>query len=174
VCRFLCLVAIVIPLTGLRLIEKGGDWDRRNRLKVYRGIDLISIRQFKQGIYAPCVLPLTLLNHFTASDLLIDALSTFTATELISYPEFVGLCISSGAVSLGRVDLKKKVLDSPEVNAALPELPIWGDLVTSLYKCRYDKFFVALGSHFSIVSHETADLTLMLVHRQPPSSKTTS
>jgi hypothetical protein len=32
-----------------RLIEKGGDWDRRNRLKVYRGLHLISIRQFAKG-----------------------------------------------------------------------------------------------------------------------------
>ncbi|EPS98950.1 hypothetical protein FOMPIDRAFT_1125161 [Fomitopsis schrenkii] len=31
------------------LIEKGGDWDRRNRFKVYRGLHLLSIRQFKRG-----------------------------------------------------------------------------------------------------------------------------
>jgi 26S proteasome regulatory subunit N7 len=29
-----------------RLIEEGGDWDRRNRLKVYRGLYMLSIRQF--------------------------------------------------------------------------------------------------------------------------------
>jgi hypothetical protein len=32
-----------------RLIEKGGDWDRRNRLKVYRGLHLLSIRQFAKS-----------------------------------------------------------------------------------------------------------------------------
>ena len=32
-----------------RLIEQGGDWDPRNRLKVYRGLYLMSIRQFKAG-----------------------------------------------------------------------------------------------------------------------------
>jgi hypothetical protein len=38
-------------LTGCvrRLIEQGGDWDRRNRLKVYRGLHLLSIRQFAKG-----------------------------------------------------------------------------------------------------------------------------
>ena len=73
-------------------VEKGGDWDRRNRLKVYRGLHLLSIRQFKP-----------------ASALLIDALSTFTATELLSYNDFVSLTVISGALTLNRVDLKKKV-----------------------------------------------------------------
>ena len=74
------------------LIEKGGDWDRRNRLKVYRGLHLLSIRQFKP-----------------ASALLIDALSTFTATELLSYSDFVSLTVISSTLTLNRVDLKKKV-----------------------------------------------------------------
>lgn len=73
-------------------VEKGGDWDRRNRLKVYRGLHLLSIRQFKP-----------------ASALLIDALSTFTATELLSYNDFVSLTVISGTLTLKRVDLKKKV-----------------------------------------------------------------
>jgi 26S proteasome subunit RPN7 len=73
-------------------VEKGGDWDRRNRLKVYRGLHLLSIRQFKP-----------------ASALLIDALSTFTATELLSYNDFVSLTVIAGALTLKRVDLKKKV-----------------------------------------------------------------
>ena len=78
-----------------RLIEEGGDWDRRNRLKVYRGLHLVSIRQFKQG-----------------GELFIDALSTFTATELISYNNFVALTVVSNALALKRVDLKKKVRSS--------------------------------------------------------------
>ena len=76
------------------LIEKGGDWDRRNRLKVYRGLHLLSIRQFKP-----------------ASALLIDALSTFTATELLSYSDFVSLTVISSTLTLNRVDLKKKVCE---------------------------------------------------------------
>lgn len=78
--------------TLYRLIEEGGDWDRRNRLKVYRGLREVSIRQFKSG-----------------GELLLDALSTFTATELISYNDFVALAIIVNALTLKRVDLKKKV-----------------------------------------------------------------
>ena len=73
-------------------MEKGGDWDRRNRFKVYRGLHLISIRQFKRG-----------------GELLLDALSTFTATELLSYNDFVTYTIISNVLTLTRVDLKKKV-----------------------------------------------------------------
>ncbi|KAG2336277.1 hypothetical protein BDR05DRAFT_1015149 [Suillus weaverae] len=68
-----------------RFIEEGGDWDRRNRLKVYRGLHMISIRQLKAG-----------------GALLIHALSTFTTTELTTYNDFV-------ALTLKRVDLKKQV-----------------------------------------------------------------
>jgi len=42
-------------------------------------------------------------------ELLLDAISTFTATELLSYNDFVALTVIAGAVSLGRVELKKKV-----------------------------------------------------------------
>lgn len=75
-----------------RLIEEGGDWDRRNRLKVYRGLHAVSIRQFA-----------------TAGELLLDAISTFTATELISYNDFVALTIIINSLTLKRVDLQKKV-----------------------------------------------------------------
>lgn len=75
-----------------RLIDEGGDWDRRNRLKVYNGLYLVSIRQFKRG-----------------GELLLDALSTFTATELISYDDFVALTVIVNSLTLTRVDLKKRV-----------------------------------------------------------------
>jgi len=110
-------------------VDKGGDWDRRNRLKVYRGLHLLSIRQFKP-----------------ASALLIDALSTFTATELLSYNDFVSLTVISGTLTLNRVDLKKKIISAPEVISALPELPTLADTTKNLYDCHYDKFFVALAT----------------------------
>ena len=79
----------VLPFS---LVEEGGDWERRNRLKVYEGYHLLSIRNFKAG-----------------GALLLDALSTFTATELISYNEFVTLTVLSNTLSLPRTELKKEV-----------------------------------------------------------------
>ncbi|TFK47736.1 PCI-domain-containing protein [Heliocybe sulcata] len=111
------------------LIEKGGDWDRRNRLKVYQGLHLLSIRQFKPG-----------------GELFIDALSTFTATELLSYNDFVALTVVANTLTLTRPDLKKKIISAPEVIGVLPELPILADLTKNLYECHYDKFFLALAT----------------------------
>lgn len=75
-----------------RLIDSGGDWDRRNRLKAYQGIYLLSIRSF-----AP------------AADLLLDVLSTFTSTELMEFEDVVKYAVLAGSISLSRVDLKNKV-----------------------------------------------------------------
>ncbi|KAJ3483192.1 hypothetical protein NLI96_g6483 [Meripilus lineatus] len=110
------------------LVEQGGDWDRRNRLKVYRGLHLLSIRQFKRG-----------------GELLLDALSTFTATEILSYNDFVALTTIANVLTLKRVDLKKKLIGAPEVNQVLPELPNLSELIKSLYDSHYDKFFRALA-----------------------------
>lgn len=74
------------------LIESGGDWDRRNRLKAYEGLYLLSIRNFQTG-----------------AQLLLDTLSTFTATELIDYDDFVKLVVVAGTLTLERKELKKKV-----------------------------------------------------------------
>ena len=80
-----------------RLIDSGGDWDRRNRLKAYNGIYLLSIRSF-----AP------------AADLLLDVLSTFTSTELMEFEDVVIYAVITGSISLSRVDLKSKVPFSKE------------------------------------------------------------
>src|SRR5579862_8729356 len=76
-----------------RLIDSGGDWDRRNRLKAYQGIYLLSIRSF-----AP------------AAELLLDVLSTFTSTELMDFDDIVMYAVITGSISLSRVDLKTKVV----------------------------------------------------------------
>jgi 26S proteasome regulatory subunit N7 len=80
-------------LTESRLIDSGGDWDRRNRLKAYNGIYLLSIRSF-----AP------------AAELLLDVLSTFTSTELMEFEDVVMYAVLAGTISLSRVDLKEKVV----------------------------------------------------------------
>jgi hypothetical protein len=51
-------------LVGLQ----GGDWDRRNRLKVYEALSFIMSRNFSK-----------------AAELLLDCIATFTCVELTSY-----------------------------------------------------------------------------------------
>jgi 26S proteasome regulatory subunit N7 len=82
------------------LVESGGDWDRRNRLKAYTGLHYLTVR-----------------SHLQAAPLLLDSLSTFTSYELCSYSSLVIYAILAGSVSLKRVDFKSKVVDAPEIKA---------------------------------------------------------
>jgi 26S proteasome regulatory subunit N7 len=110
------------------LIDKGGDWDRRNRLKVYRGIYLISQRQFKEAI-----------------NYLLETLATFTSTELMEYKEFVRYTVLTAALSLSRPEFKKKIIDSPEILECIHELPHFNEYANSFYQCQYDLFFRSLA-----------------------------
>lgn len=131
------------------LVDSGGDWDRRNRLKSYTGIHLLGIRHFSD-----------------AAPLLLDSLSTFTSTEICSYSALVVYAVLAGMVSLNRVDMKRKVVDSAEVLAilgsksvAVTEGEVMADasitdregsehleqLVNCFYTCDYKTFFIALA-----------------------------
>ncbi|AEO64058.1 32edcf41-e506-4306-ab38-cc610fa06c07 [Thermothielavioides terrestris] len=84
------------------LVESGGDWDRRNRLKAYEGLFLLTVRSYN-----------------FAAPLLLDSLSTFTSYELCTYSNLVIYAVLAGSVSLKRVDFKSKVVDAPEIKAIL-------------------------------------------------------
>ncbi len=77
------------------LIEEGGDWDRRNRLKVYQGLYCVAIRDFKQ-----------------AAELFLDTVSTFTSYELMDYKTFVTYTVYVCMIALKRPDLREKVRSS--------------------------------------------------------------
>ncbi|MCJ1279673.1 hypothetical protein MMC21_007497 [Puttea exsequens] len=84
------------------LVDSGGDWDRRNRLKAYQGLHLLTTR-----------------SYHLAAPLLLDSLSTFTSYELCSYSSLVVYSVLAGSISLKRVDFKSKVVDAPEIRAIL-------------------------------------------------------
>ncbi len=52
------------------MMEEGGDWDRRNRLKVYEGLYSMAVRNFSK-----------------AADLFLETVSTFTSYELMDYKQ---------------------------------------------------------------------------------------
>jgi len=76
----------------IRLIDEGGDWDRRNRLKVYRGTYCMAVRDFKQ-----------------AASLFLDTVATFTSYELMDYKTFVTYTVFCSMIALSRPDLREKV-----------------------------------------------------------------
>ncbi|KAH3816789.1 hypothetical protein DPMN_118312 [Dreissena polymorpha] len=133
------------------LIDEGGDWDRRNRLKVYRGVYCMSVRDFKQ-----------------AATLFLDTVATFTSYELMDYQTFVTYTVLSSSIALERPKLREKVshntytilcssiaLERPklrekvvkgaEILEVLHSLPKIRSYLFSLYDTHYGEFFRSLA-----------------------------
>jgi 26S proteasome regulatory subunit N7 len=111
------------------LVEKGGDWERRNRLGVYRATYLLTIRQFKE-----------------AAELFLKAVATFNCYEMYSYEDFIFHTVVTSLIALDRVTLRKKVVKAPEILSVIHEIPNLEPFLTSLYKCKYGDFIRALSN----------------------------
>eukprot|EP00871_Galdieria_phlegrea_P004602 jgi/Galph1/5142/GphlegSOOS_G3687.1 len=114
------------------LVESGGDWERRNRLKVYEATYLIQKRDF-QG----------------ASKLFLDSLATFSAYELYSFARFIFYTIVSCLIAVGRPTLKSQVAASPEVLSCVSQIPNTFELLKGLLDCNYHLFMSSLLSLFT-------------------------
>jgi len=110
------------------LFDEGGDWERKNRLKVYEGLYCMSTRNFMQ-----------------AATLFLDSISTFTTYELFSYDTFIFYSVLTSTISLDRVSLKQKVVDAPEILTVIGKIPHLSDFMNALYGCQYKTFFVAFA-----------------------------
>lgn len=110
------------------LFEEGGDWERKNRLKVYEGLYCMSTRNFKK-----------------ATNLFLDSISTFTTYELFPYDTFIFYTVLTSIISLDRVSLKQKVVDAPEILAVIGKIPHLSEFLNSLYGCQYKSFFSAFS-----------------------------
>ena len=89
-----------------KLLEKGGDWERKNKLKVYGGIYNLITRDFS-----------------AAAKLFVDVLPTFNCPEVMSYETLVFYAVTTGLISLDRLTLRKKVIDSSEALVSLLKQP---------------------------------------------------
>ena len=87
------------------LVETGGDWDRRNRLKTYEALYLIMSRDIRG-----------------ASTLLLECVATFTATELFSYERFMFYAMITAIMALSRTQMRTKVVKNPQVGGILSEV----------------------------------------------------
>lgn len=106
-------------------LEKGGDWERKNKLKVYEGLFAIQTRDFKR-----------------AAELLVDATATFTATELMSMKNFILYCVITAMCGMSRNDLKKKVVSCPEILSVIPQWPQLKEFLHAYYYCNYSDFMM--------------------------------
>ena len=73
-------------------MEEGGDWDRKNRLKVYEGLYALTVRDFKVAA----------VNFF-------ETMATFTCAEVMDYHSFVKYAVFACMVSMDRSFLREKV-----------------------------------------------------------------
>ena len=110
------------------LCAKGGDWERKNRLKVYNALFLTATRQFSR-----------------AAELFLDSVATFTATELMPYTQCVFYTVTLAVVAIERPLLKSSVIDNPEILSVIDSLPHLRSYLNSLYGCRYSEFFAAFA-----------------------------
>merc|ERR1712070_1180828 len=104
-------------------LEKGGDWERRNKLRVYNGLFHLWTRDYKQ-----------------AATLFLEALATFTATELVSFSDFVFYTVMTSAVALDRATIRKKVIHSPEILSTINDKPPSKEFLDSYFNCQYQPF----------------------------------
>lgn len=104
-------------------LKKGGDWERKNKLKVYEGIFKMQTRDFEGS-----------------AKLFLDSVATFTATELVTFNEFIFYAVLISMIGLKRNDIAKKVISSPEILSAIHETPHMKEFLMSYYHCDYRKF----------------------------------
>lgn len=111
-------------------LGKGGDWERRNKLKAYEGIFLMINREWKQ-----------------AADLFLNVMPTFTATELVEFKDLIFYAVVLTMVSCDRPTMRQKLVNSPEVLSVINETPHLKEFMDSYFYCRYadfNKHFVAV------------------------------
>jgi 26S proteasome regulatory subunit N7 len=113
--------------TAHDMLASGGDWERRNRLKVYEGLHKMIIRDFSK-----------------AAELFLSALATFTCTELFDYERFIFYTTILSLVALDRATLREKVIKAPEILSVYDKIPHLPQLMNDLYESNYSGFFEAL------------------------------
>lgn len=110
--------------TCKQLVEEGADWDKKNKLKIFEGVYLMLIRDFKK-----------------ASELLLSSVATFTAIELLDYQEFIFYAVIMGLLTQDRATIKKEIIHSPDVLSVIRDIPHLKQFSESFYACEYKKFF---------------------------------
>merc|ERR1711976_178090 len=119
------------------LIDEGGDWDRRNRLKVYKGTYCLAIRDFK-----------------SAANLYLDTIATFTSYELMEYKQFVTYPVYCSMIALDRPVLSDKGVKGSEILEVLYALKDVRQYLFSLYNCHYGDFFKALSHVEQVMQYD--------------------
>jgi 26S proteasome regulatory subunit N7 len=106
------------------LLKDAGDWEKKNRLKVYDGINYVLNRNFKE-----------------AGKLFLQALMTFTSYELFDYKTFVFYTAITNIITVDRKTLKTRVIDNSDVVSCINEIPHLEKFLMCFYEGDYATFF---------------------------------
>ena len=109
------------------LLKEGGDWEKKNRLKVYEGLYLLFNRNFKE-----------------AGKNFLEALMTFTSYELFDFKTFVFYTAVINIISVDRKTLKEKVIDNSDVLSCINDIPHLQKFLNTFYDGEYEQFFKEL------------------------------
>ena len=109
------------------LLKEGGDWEKKNRLKVYDGLYLLFNRNFKE-----------------AGKNFLEALMTFTSYELFDFKTFVFYTAVINIISVDRKTLKEKVIDNSDVLSCINDIPHLQKFLNTFYDGEYEQFFKEL------------------------------
>eukprot|EP00919_Chromeraceae_sp_WS-2016_P025642 GHVR01060599.1.p1 GENE.GHVR01060599.1~~GHVR01060599.1.p1 ORF type:complete len:318 (+),score=52.61 GHVR01060599.1:3-956(+) len=115
-------------------LDKGGDWERKNKLLLYEGVVLMLSRNFK-----------------AAAHKFIGALDTFTALEMFSFKTCITYTVLTAMAACERPELKKSVASSPEVLHCLDSMPILKSFLLSFVNCDYKLFMSSLVGVMDLV-----------------------
>lgn len=102
------------------VFENSSDWDRKNRFRVYLGLIHLIKAEFEE-----------------AAKYFKDSLASFDAAELISFDLAVFYLVFSSLIAFDRNELKKNVIDNPEVRKCREFL----FFAESLFNCEYHVLF---------------------------------
>lgn len=118
-------------------LSKGGDWERRNKLKVYEGIYLMMVREWGK-----------------AAELFLNVMPTFTATEVVEFKDFVFYTVILSMVALDRATLREKLISSPEVLSVIKETPKLQEFMESYFHSRYEEFMTCFVSIIDTITKD--------------------
>ena len=108
-------------------LKEGGDWEKKNRLKVYDGLYLLFNRNFKE-----------------AGKNFLEALMTFTSYELFDFKTFVFYTAVINIISVDRKTLREKVIDNSDVLSCINDIPHLQKFLNTFYDGEYEQSFKEL------------------------------
>ena len=109
------------------LKEEGADWEKKNRFKIYEGLNFVLNKNFKD-----------------AGKNFLEALMTFTSYELFDFKTFVFYTAVINIITVDRKTLKEKIIDNSDVLSCINDIPHLQRFLNSFYDGEYAEFLVEL------------------------------